>query len=275
MEICNEYDVINFESGILDNIIDAVYVITLKKSPRIENVYKQINEFKLSKNNIIQINERYTDCNVDLCKQKPNYHLLNNLVNICKHSNNKKYNNILILEDDFIFDDQIKDKQIIKDLDDFINNNNFNLYNLGGIFISYIPYYSLKHFKYYLGLTSHSIIYSKNARDIIIEKYENDKCMKNTILNYPYHDWWFNTNMNNKFFYYKPLCYQPVENTENQKTWNNSISGNIICNIIKLYGLDITPNLGFKRIYITSYILNIIIFMVFIIIILNFKKHYI
>ena len=34
MEICNEYDVINFESGILDNIIDAVYVITLKKSPR-------------------------------------------------------------------------------------------------------------------------------------------------------------------------------------------------------------------------------------------------
>jgi len=272
METCNEYDIINFESGILDDIIDAVYVITLKKSNRIENVYKQINEYKLSKNNIIQINERYTDCNIDLCEQQPNYHLFYNLVNICKHANKENYNNVLILEDDFIFDEQIKDTQIIKDLDDFINNNNFNLYNLGGVFITSIPYYSFKHFKYYLGLTSHSIIYSKNARDIIIEKYKYDKCMKNTILNFPYHDSWFNKNLDKKFFYYKPICYQPLEITENQKTWKSSLSGIIMYNIIKLYGLDITPKIGFKWMYITFYIIHIIIFVIFLIYFNKFLK---
>ena len=94
-------------------------------------MYKQIDEFKLSKNNFIQINEKYKDCHVDLCKQKSNFHMLHNLVNIFKHANKNNFNNILVLEDDFIFDDQIKNKKNLNNLENFINKNNFNLYNLG------------------------------------------------------------------------------------------------------------------------------------------------
>ena len=68
MDKCHKYDNIFFNEGILDNVIDAVYVILLKGSERTKNVYSQINNYKLSKNNHIQINEKYTDCyNNDIC----------------------------------------------------------------------------------------------------------------------------------------------------------------------------------------------------------------
>ena len=45
---CYRFDYIRFDNGLLDKIIDAVYVILLENSDRTENVYKQINHYKLS-----------------------------------------------------------------------------------------------------------------------------------------------------------------------------------------------------------------------------------
>ena len=47
MTIYNNYKYINFENGLLDNIIDAVYIITLENSSRINDVYIQINDLRL------------------------------------------------------------------------------------------------------------------------------------------------------------------------------------------------------------------------------------
>ena len=72
---CHKYKYIQFSKGILDNIIDAVYVITLENDKNYNNIMKQINNLKLSKNNYIQINKKFTDCKIDLCEQKSHYHL--------------------------------------------------------------------------------------------------------------------------------------------------------------------------------------------------------
>lgn len=248
MDKCHKYDNIFFNEGILDNVVDAVYVILLKGSERTKNVYSQINNYKLSKNNHIQINEKYTDCyNNNLCDKKTYYHLIHNTVNILKDANKKNYNNILVFEDDFILDQQIKDKNTINDLSIFMNNNNFEIYFLGCIPIIVFPHNS-KHINVYGVGGTHSVIYSRKGRDKIINKYNENKCI------FPYfHDLWYNKFLTNKYMYYKPLCYQPLIETQNRNEW-----GNFIVNFkIRFLELDTNPTVGFKKYYIIIYFLNI------------------
>ena len=271
MNSCSSYEYINFKNGILDGIIDAVYVILLKNSHRAENVYRQINELKLSKNNIIQINEKYKDCYVDLCEQKPHYHLYYNLVNIFKHANQNNFNNILVLEDDFIFDDQIKDKKIIMDLENFINKNDFDLYCLGNIgFI--LPTFNFKHIRLKFSGLSHSLIFPKKSRDKVINDYKNNNCMINPS-NDPHHDIQLSYILKKKYVYYKPLCYQPLEKTENQLNWDNKLRLKIHQIYFDLIEIDKKPKIGFRRLYLINYIINIL-FYIFILYILYklFKK---
>ena len=47
MSNCYYQNIIYFNNGILDNLIDAVYVILLKNSHRSNSVFKQIYEYKL------------------------------------------------------------------------------------------------------------------------------------------------------------------------------------------------------------------------------------
>ena len=54
----------------------------------------------------------------------------------------------------------------------------------------------------------------------------------------PYHDFWYNTILDKKYFYYKPLCYQPLENTENQRSWNKTIYGVVLNKIYQLIEID-------------------------------------
>ena len=255
MSICNYYDFIQFSNGYLDNIIDAVYVLLLKNSPRTENVYKQINYLKLSKNNFIQINEKYKDCHIDLCEQKPYSHLIHNTIEVLKHANNNNFNNILVLEDDFIFDNQILDKQILKDLESFINNNNFNLYYLGTEPVLFNPFnFHLKHLKLILGASTHSIIYSKMARDKIIKEYNKDNCIKNL----KFHDGWYNLILDKRYLYYKPICYQPKEETDNKNEWNGLIP--ILDLLISKFDMINNPIEGYKKWYIFFIIMNLIIY---------------
>ena len=218
MTNCTKYKYISFEKGILDDIIDAVYVITLENDKNYNDIMHQINKFKLSKNNYIQINKRYEDCKQDLCEQKSYYHLFHNNIKIFKHSNDKNYNNILVLESDFIFDEKIRDGNVILDLKNFINNQYFNIYYLGVIPINF-EYYSSRHLELIYCSVAHCSIISRNGRRTIINKYMMDKCLTNCSLINKHkchkHDIWLNYNINNVFCYYIPLCYQTFRNSIN------------------------------------------------------------
>lgn len=220
MTNCTKYKYISFEKGILDDIIDAVYVITLENDKNYNDIMHQINKFKLSKNNYIQINKRYEDCKQDLCEQKSYYHLFHNNIKIFKHSNDKNYNNILVLESDFIFDEKIRDGNVILDLKNFINNHYFNIYYLG-VFPINFEYYSSKHLKLIYNLDCHSSIISRNARNKLIDRYNNDKCLTNCSFFAKSvchkHDVWLNFNIDNVYCYYIPLCYQTIHSSENTK----------------------------------------------------------
>lgn len=274
---CYRFDYIRFNNGLLDNIIDAVYVILLENSDRTENVYKQLNKYKLSKNTYIQINKGYKNCDKKLLKQQSNYDLLDSNYNIWLHANENNYNNILILEDDFIFDDRILDRNVLNDLDNFINNYEFDIYSLGNVPIILSPFLLTKHPKILEGAGAHSTILTKQIRNLLIDKYENSTdWLKNSRGHI---DWIYITNNFNYHIYYKPLCYQIFPKTENMGTWDQDL--NIILKIITnfssnilipLFKLDKQPQPGFDIIYIFSYTLIITLYILIIYIIYRLCK---
>tara|TARA_B100000683_G_scaffold257889_1_gene279888 strand:- start:3965 stop:4825 length:861 start_codon:yes stop_codon:yes gene_type:complete len=273
---CYRFDYIRFDNGLLDKIIDAVYVILLENSDRTENVYKQINHYKLSKNTYIQINKGYKNCEKKLMKQQSNYDLLDSNYNIWLHAKENNYNNILILEDDFIFDNRILDKNILNDLDNFVNNYEFDIYSLGNTPIILTPFLLTKHPKISIGSGAHSIILTKGIRNILIDKYENDiDWLKNSRGHI---DWIYITNNFNYHIYYKPLCYQIFPKTENMAYWDQDL--NIIYKIliklniflIPLLKLDKQPQPGFDIIYIFSYTLSISLYLLIIYVIYRLYK---
>tara|TARA_B100001175_G_C19501752_1_gene638460 strand:- start:1319 stop:2128 length:810 start_codon:yes stop_codon:yes gene_type:complete len=258
------YEYINFDKGILDNIIDAVYVITLEKSDRLTSVYTQLNDFKLCKTNIIRINKRYNEhYNPSLYTQNSMSHLLYNNIQIFKHSNKYNYNNILILEDDFIFDASIKNQSIINHFEDFISKNkNFNLIYLGNVPLIINPFSYDYFINVYFNGQAHSIIYSKKARNIIYDNYKNK--------NYTWiqlHDIWYNFILNERYYYYKNICYQVFSDTENKDLWTNPFL-DLLIKSLKLdeYNID-NYNYYYKYILILHYIIIIIIIITIIYII--------
>lgn len=266
---CYRFDYIRFDNGLLDNIIDAVYVILLENSVRTGNVYKQLNKYKLSKNTYIQINKGYKNCKKILMKQQSNYDLFDSNYNIWLHANENNYNNILILEDDFIFDNRILDRNVLNDLDNFINNYKFDIYSLGNIPLLFSPFILTKHPKILKGFTSHSIILPKNTRNILIDKYKNDiNWLKSTRGHI---DWMYTTNNFNYHIYYKPLCFQTFPKTENMSNWDKDLNHLIII-IIPLLKLDKQSQPGFDIVYIFSYTLSISLYLLIIYIIYRLCK---
>ena len=268
---CYRFDYIQYTEGLLDNIIDAVYVILLENSDRTENVYKQLNDYQLSKNTYVQINKGYKNCDKVLLKQQSNYDLVDSNYNIWLHAKEKNYNNILILEDDFIFDDRILDKNVLQDLDNFINNNDFDIYSFGIIPMIVTPFLLTKHPKITKGDCAHSTILTKNIREELTDNYENNK---NWLKNYNGHiDAIYTEGNYNYYTYYKPLCYQIFPETENMSTWGEGLNiiertGNkVYFFFISLMKLDKQPQPGFDIAYILAYIVSISLYLLIIYII--------
>ena len=161
-----------------------------------------------------------------------------------------------------LFTEDIKNKNVIKDLEKFTKTTDFNLLYLGCIPILLLPTINIKFLYLLLGTLAHSIIYSRNCRNFLLKHYR-----KNKKLTLDLHDFHYNFILNKKYFYYKSLCYQIFENTENRKLWNTKIMDLIV----KIFTLDKKENNGINYFYLCIYILHIIIL---IIIICKIYKYY-
>lgn len=256
MKKCYRFDSILHPNGILDNIIDAVYVLLLEHSHRTKSVYTQLNILPLCKHIHIQINKGYKHCDKNLKVNDTLYDVTHALFNIFKDAKQKKYKNILILEDDFMFDDRILNKSILQDLDYFINKEPFDIYYLGCIPIllkSNIKYY--KHLPLIFGFCIHSAIYTKEARHKIMKAYKDT-----TIFDGKFIEGNLNKICDKLYCYYKPLCYQIFEETEQSKKWMLGP----LKSFIKKNKLDKKPQPGFDTIYFYIYIFHIIILFIII-----------
>lgn len=273
---CYEFQNIKFENGLFDKTVDATYVINLVGNGRYDNVIMQINEYKPTSEVFILFNQGFKKCNKSKHIIYPADDLNDAFLQIFRHANDKNYENILILEDDFIFTEEIKNKKHINSINNFLKKKQ------GTDFIYYLgclPYLMLpnitnsKHFNILQSGGMHSVIYSKKIRLNIMDNYKD-------IL-FKYKDWDFNANkLKNRYGYYKCLCYQLFPETENSKYWGNSnpilyFLGKISKIIIKILKLDIKTEPGTSIIYAFSQSIIFILAIIFIylvVIILKNKK---
>ena len=271
---CYNFVEYNFEQGLFDDSIDATYIIHLENNGRINNIIEQIYKYKPTKKIYILYNKGFKNCNKILEKNEPDKDLVHCNLRIFKHAKLNNYDNILILEDDFVFNDKIKNKDILQDLNYFFYDKkkiNF-IYYIGSFPIFSIPYKKNHYIPLFISLT-HCCVFSKKARELLLS---NSVSVSKTFLMW---DLYLNKNNNiNKYHYKYPLCYQIFPVTENQKKWKlsnnpqiNKIIQKINIFLLKLLNLDKKSEPGFTIIY----NLSIVFFYIFIFIIIYIIYKYI
>jgi hypothetical protein len=211
MLLGNNFKEINFASGILDECVDITYIIYLEGSERIHNINEQLKNFQPTKKVLILYNKGYKFKQNPLINTPP-LDLIDCFMTIFKHAKTNNYENILILEDDFIFSNKIQSNKCVDDINHFLkskHSDNF-IYLLGCLPFILIPYdIELKHYRNILSLGAHSIIYSRKMRDDFLS----------TKNQYNIKDWDEEMLKQTRYSYHQILCYQLFPNTENSKYW--------------------------------------------------------
>jgi hypothetical protein len=260
-EKCYRFKHMKNTDGLFKKTIDATYVIHLEGNGRHESVIKQLNDYHLTNDVYILYNKGFK-----ICKKTSNIvytadDLTDAFFQIFKHADKNNYENILILEDDFIFDSKIKNINHINNINDFLikKKDKSFIYYIGCIPFLSLPFIEIKNtYRVLTSLGTHSIIYSKKYRENLIRDYDNIKYYMN--------DWdaISNSYSINKYMYYTPVCYQLFPETDNKKTWGGSSKiaqclSKITKVTISVLGLDKNIEPGYSIIYTTSKILPIIL----------------
>jgi hypothetical protein len=263
------FEKITYPFGILDRCVDATYIIHLDDNGRWNNIQKQLAKYHPSQTLYILHNPGFKDGKKKL-KQNISYHDLNDAYLQCfSHANKAGYNNILILEDDFIFSSEIKNSRVVQDIADFLSKQQGKefIYHLGCIPMFIYPCdWQWCHFRSYKSFTTHATIYSQAARN------------KKFNLSYNHWDRILGYNIPYRYLYCKPLCFQNFIETENRSNWINK--KHIFYFFYKLYAelvifilqIDEFAEFGFHFVYLNAKYLPLLslISFIFISIILYF-----
>ena len=266
---CYKLDIKNYTKGLFDDSVDMTYVITMKNATeRHKTMLEQLDKFKPTKQVTIIYNDGYKNC-----KKYDNFDKLINttyedlsytnlyIFHLAKRDN---YNNILILEDDFIFSNKLLRRPTISsNINEFVNRKKPKVYYLGcAPWVSNI--FSKKHIKLYISSMNHSVIFSKKARDNIISAY--NKC------NYKDIDY-FTRNLDKKYMYKEPLSFQLLDETENRKQTDKvnkpfflqEMFDTLFLKILYFFvgRLDRKKNIErkFNRLYYFCYAINVVMFI--------------
>jgi len=247
-----------YQSGIFDSSVDATYIIHLKDNGRYVHIHEQLQKFQPTKKVYIMLNDGFKNCKKKLIEQVSYQDLTDAFLQCFKHADNKGYNNVLILEDDFIFSPEIKkDKSHAHNVNRFLLKQHKKdpfIYYLGcnPIFIRPTSL-NMLHYSSYKSCSTHAIIYSRAARSAPLN------------LDLKHWDTIVEDGIPNRYLYCKPLCYQTYPDTENKQTWSekdNIFVGYLKTQVITVLHLDKQPEPGFTILYMVAKMLNMLILLI-------------
>ena len=258
------------ETGFFDNIIDCCYVLTMENSKRSKNINYRLSIMGYPCKKIrIQYNKGFRNCEKVLKEQKTNYDIIDANNNVFLDAKKNKFKNIMVLEDDFIFTDRVKNPEIIKDVENLFDSMDVNIFNLGPILFIYNPLYLIyrKHncIKCQFAPIAHGMIYSPKFYNKFTEEYRLNK-----ITN-PHFDYNFNNFFIDGIYCHSNLlCIQSFSETENSKNWGPHLFNKVTRFFIKILDLDSDyPLQGFKKANLIGYIFNFITYIVLIYLIIR------
>lgn len=213
---CYSYQTMHFKHGALD--VDAVYVLTMENSSRIDGLKSQLYHHKPGANIIIQINKGFRACRKRLCGNSKTdidisvEDISHAYLNAFQHALDNGYKNVLILEDDAVFSDLYFTTENIDVVNDFIPKLQKN----GFVFaLGVLPWASLYHSngirRSLLSTGTHATIFPQRIMEEIlldcnsihdIDLYINFHCTR--------------------YFHSLPLVSQTFAATENRANWGDN-----------------------------------------------------
>jgi hypothetical protein len=273
---CYNFKKITYSQGLLDEAVDATYIIHLEGNGRYDDILNQLTQFQPTKIVYIVFNKGYKNCQKDKNITLPAHDLVDAFLEIFKHANNpnQNYNNILILEDDYFFNEKINQETNRSNICTFLNNhkNEDFQYLLGCIPFIKIPYsWDFNHYMSLISLGTHSSIYSKKNREELL------KIDKINI-----YDWdIYNCIHSRRYAYKEAVCYQLFPETENSKSWGESnyilfLLAKMVKSLFKILKLDTQIEPGHSFFYIFSkmifFIILLLLFYIFFVLIYRIYK---
>jgi hypothetical protein len=259
MTNCYRIEKIEYEKGLFDSAIDATFIIHLENNSRYEHIMNQLQKIKPTKNVYILYNKGYKNCKKQDYIKNTNQDLVDANLMIFKFAKELNFNNILILEDDFIFNDKLNEQTGINKINEICNFLNKNIkqdfqYLIGCLPLILMPY-NLNHYLVILSIGLHSCVYSKKNRENILNI--NQEKIKDMDI---YNNLYFR-----RYTYYEPLCYQLFPITENSKTWGLDYNLYYLSNIFKIFlkfiQLDKQIEPGYPFFYIFSKLSLFLLFL--------------
>lgn len=273
---CYYYQTIHFEDSTLD--VDAVYVLTMENSDRLEKIKKDLYLHRPGKVVMIQINKGFRNCSKRLCKDSTEdidvsyMDISHAYMNAFKNAVNNQYKNVLILEDDAIFSKEYYNADNLKMINEFIPKLDAkqSLFALG--LVPWISLYNSNGIRRSVTASGiHATIFPISVMKKIISDCTNIRDM----------DMYVNLNCT-RYFSHNPLVSQTFPQTENSNNWGNDYGflGVVIRTILGilfwLIGLDKTAEPGTTYIYtMNKFIYDILIpILIIYLLILNIPKIY-
>ena len=251
------------------NSVDATYIIHLEGNGRLDGMKEQLKYYHPSKTVYILFNKGFKKCEKDKHINKPPLDLIDAFFQCFKDANSKNYENILILEDDFIFDKEILNRQHSNRIDNFLYEKKIKQ----KIYVYYIG--TLTYLQTAFGDYHNRLIFSTGTQSCIYSKGFINYLLNN-VKQETINDWDIYINFNyTRYKYYISLCYQTFPETDNLKYWGQgSLFLKYIIKIFKynmsIMKLDIQPQPGFNIMESSSRFMFWFIIIIFILILFSF-----
>ena len=264
---CYTFKKMKYNTGLLHDAVDATYIINLEGNGRYDDIMNQLKTYHPTKEVYILFNKGYKKCQKDEHIKLPAHDLVDAFLQVFKHAKNQNYDNILILEDDFIFTEKIMKESVQHNICSFLNEHKNEDYQY---FLGCLPYLQIpctldgKHFINICSVGMHAVIYTKKNRERLLNINQKD------ITDWDYYSF----THSRRYMYCEPLCYQLFPDTDNSKNWHKD---NYIFHIIALLTkkgfnfikLDTQVEPGYTIFYIFSKLFAFIIFILILFIVYN------
>jgi len=244
MSHCYKFEPIQYDDGILNACVDATYIIHLEGNGRLDSIRAQLEMYHPSDQVYILFNKGYKKCEKSI--SSPGHDLIDAFLQCFQHAKSNGFGNILILEDDFIFSEEIKNKKHVDAISSFIHDKTDFMYLLGCLPFLQIPAsLDLAHY-HAISCGTHAVIYDETFREQIVMLHSNKISDWDVFLNAQY--------FSNRYCYYLPLCFQLFPPTDNSKHWgvDNVILfflGQILFKVIQILNLNESIEPGYSIFY--------------------------
>jgi hypothetical protein len=243
---CYSFEEITYPAGFMDASVDATYIIHLENNGRLEHIWEQLKKYQPTKTVYLVHNQGFKHCEKELLEQIAYHDITDAFLQCFRHANEMDFGNILILEDDFIFREDIQNPKHIQSIDAFLHSKKEEafIYYLSCNPLLVLPgSWDFAHYKCIRAWSMHSVIYSKKVRQTAFQ------------IQYGHWDKIVQIDVPNRYMYRIPLCYQTYPLTENRQMWSqtdsyfNAFAKNAG---ITLFRLDRSPEPGFTINYVSA-----------------------